>query len=78
MEKATSKSCTLDCSYNALSRSRIVTHSNAASFLIKTILCENTNSLFFLNVKLERIFTRCTRIFTRCTVKIPNVSNFFI
>ena len=31
---------------NALARSRIVTHSNAVSFSIKTILCENTNISF--------------------------------
>ena len=31
---------------NALARSRIVTRSNAVSFLIKTILCENTNIIF--------------------------------
>ena len=40
MSKAISKSYTLDCCYNALARSRIVTHGNAAFFLIKTILCE--------------------------------------
>ena len=32
-----------------LARSRIGTHSNAASFSIKTILCENTNILFSKN-----------------------------
>ena len=32
-----------------LGRSHIVTHSNAASFLIKTILCENTNIPFSKN-----------------------------
>ena len=46
MAKAISKRCTLDCSCKALAHSRIVTHSNAASFSIKTILCENTNILF--------------------------------
>ena len=35
MEKATSKSCTR----NALARSSILAHSNAASLFIKTILC---------------------------------------
>ena len=34
---------------DALARSRIVTQSNAASFSIKTILCENTNILFSKN-----------------------------
>ena len=34
---------------NSLARSRIVTHSNAASFSAKTILCENTNILFSTN-----------------------------
>ena len=47
MTKAISKSCTLDCS--CIARSRIVTHSNAASFSIRTILCENTNILFSKN-----------------------------
>ena len=32
-----------------LGRSHIVTHSNAASFLIKTVLCENINILFSKN-----------------------------
>ena len=49
MEKATSKSCTIDFNYKYTSTFRIVTHSNAASFLIKTILCENTNILFSKN-----------------------------
>ena len=43
MAKAISKSCTLDA------RSHIITHSKAASFSIKTILCENTNILFSNN-----------------------------
>ena len=43
MAKAISKSCTLDA------RSHIITHSKAASFSIKTILCENTNILFSKN-----------------------------
>ena len=47
MTKAISKSCTLDRS--CIARSRIVTHSNAASFSIRTILCENTNILFSKN-----------------------------
>ena len=46
MAKAISKRCTLDYSCKALARSRIVTHSNAASFSIKTILCKNNNILF--------------------------------
>ena len=33
----------------ALARSRIVTHGNAVSFSIKTILCENTNISFSKN-----------------------------
>ena len=48
MEKATSKSCTIDYSYKYPCTFRIVTHSNTASFLIKNILCENTN-IFFSN-----------------------------
>ena len=44
MAKTKSKSYTA----NDLARSRIVTHSNAASFSIKTILCE-TNILFSKN-----------------------------
>ena len=32
-----------------LARYSIVTHSNAASFSIKTIMCENTNILFSNN-----------------------------
>ena len=43
MAKAISKRCTLDCSCKALARSRIVTHSNAASFSIKSFSCKNTN-----------------------------------
>ena len=34
---------------NTLARSRIVTHRKAASFLIKTILCENTSICFSKN-----------------------------
>ena len=49
MAKAISKRCTLDCSCKALAHSRIVTHSNAASFSIKTILCENSNIPFSKN-----------------------------
>ena len=42
MAKAISKTYILDVDVaaNALARSRIVTHSNTASFFIKTILCE--------------------------------------
>ena len=36
---------------NDLERFRIVTHSNAASFLIKSILCETTNILFARAIK---------------------------
>ena len=46
--KAISKSCTLDCSCKCPC-SCIVTHSKAASFSIKTILCKNTNILFSKN-----------------------------
>ena len=46
MGKAILKSCTLDCSCNCLCTLRIVTHINAASFLIKTNLCETNNILF--------------------------------
>ena len=50
MKKAKSKSCTLDCICEWHSPpSRIITHSNAASFLIKTILCEYTSILFSKN-----------------------------
>ena len=49
MEKATSKCCTLIVAINALPRSHIVMHSNAASFLIKTILFKNTNIFFSKN-----------------------------
>ena len=37
---------TLDCSCNALASSRIVTHSNAASFSMKTNLCETRKHSF--------------------------------
>ena len=47
MAKAISRGCTLDCSCKC--RSRIVTRSNAASFSIRTILCENTNIPFSKN-----------------------------
>ena len=46
LAKAISKRYTLDCSSKCLAHYRIVTHSNAASFSIKTILCETTNILF--------------------------------
>ena len=49
VEKAMSKSCKLDCSCKCPAPSRKVAHSNAASFLIKTILRENTNILFSKN-----------------------------
>ena len=39
----------LSLSFDAHARSRIATHSNAVSFLIKAILCENTNILFSRN-----------------------------
>ena len=45
MVRAISKSYTLGCSCKFLCGSRIVTHSNVASFSIKTILCEDTNIL---------------------------------
>ena len=44
--KAISKSYTLDLDANAFARSCIATRSNAASFLIKNILCE-TNNIYF-------------------------------
>ena len=44
--KAISKSYTLIVVANVLARSRIVTHSNTASFLIETTLCETNNILF--------------------------------
>ena len=44
---------------NALARSRIVTHNNAASFLIKNILCENSNIIFSKNYwKLDKMNAR--------------------
>ena len=44
---------------NALARSRIATHSNAASFSIGTILCENTNILLSKNYeKLRKMNAR--------------------
>ena len=49
MTKDISKSCTLDCSCKCPCTFRIVTHSNTASFLIRTILCENTNIFFSKN-----------------------------
>ena len=39
----------LSLSFDAHARSCIATHSNAVSFLIKGILCENTNILFSRN-----------------------------
>ena len=45
-EKATSKSYTLDC---RCKYPCTFPHSHAASFLMKTILCENTNILFSKN-----------------------------
>ena len=50
-DKALSKHCTLKAivAANALAYSWIVTHSNAGSLLIKTILCENTNIFFSKN-----------------------------
>ena len=49
MTKAISKHCSLDCSCKCPWTFRIVTYSNAASFSIRTILCENTNILFSKN-----------------------------
>ena len=49
MVRAISKSYTLDFSCKSPARPRIITHSNAASFSIKTILCEHTNILFSNN-----------------------------
>ena len=43
MVKAISKAYTVHCSWKSPC---IVTHSNAASFSIKIILCENVNILF--------------------------------
>ena len=57
MSKAISKRYTLDCCYNALARSCIVTHGNAALFLIKTILCE-TNNIFWQEL-LKTILKEC-------------------
>ena len=49
---------------NALARSRIVTHSNAASFLIRTILFENTNIPFSKNYfKLGKMMLDSERTF---------------
>ena len=49
MTKAISKSYTLDWAAKVLARSSIVTHSNRASFLIKTNLYETKNILFSKN-----------------------------
>ena len=49
MAKAISKLIHKIKAANALARSHIVTHSNAVSFSIKTILCENTNISFSKN-----------------------------
>ena len=49
MAKAISKSYTLDLAANVLALSRIVGHSNTASFSIKTILCEAKNAIFSKN-----------------------------
>ena len=49
MTKAISRGCTLNVASNTLARSRIVTHINAASFSIRTILYENTNIPFSTN-----------------------------
>ena len=48
MGKTISKSYT-NVAANVLARSRIVTRSKANSFLIKTVLCENTNIPFSKN-----------------------------
>ena len=48
MAKAISKSYT-NVAANVLARFRIVTRSKANSFLIKTLLCENTNIHFSKN-----------------------------
>ena len=49
MGKAISKGYTLDCSCNFLARSRTVTHSNIASFSMKTTLYKTNNILFSKN-----------------------------
>ena len=50
MEKATPKSCTLDCSYKCALDVPAELHTvTQAHFLIKTILCEYTNILFRKN-----------------------------
>ena len=49
MAKAISKSCKLDWAANALARSHLVMQSKAASFSIKTMLCQNTNILLSMN-----------------------------
>ena len=46
MAKAISKSYTLDLEANAFARSRIVTHSNTASFSLKTTFYK-TNNIYF-------------------------------
>ena len=69
MEKATSKSWTPDVATNALPCSCMVTHSNAASFLISNILCENTNILFSKN------YWKLGKMNMSNTFKITNITN---
>ena len=49
MAKAIFKSCPIDCSCKCPCTFRHSYNSSAASFSIKTILCENTNILFSKN-----------------------------
>ena len=57
---------------NSLARSRIVTHSNAASFSIKTISCENTNIPFSNNYwKLCKMNAKfCKNIYNKGKVRL--------
>ena len=66
MVKALSKRCTLDCSCKCPCTFPHSSHSNTASFLIKTILCGNSNILFSKNYwKLRKMNGRFWRTFNK-------------
>ena len=62
---------------NALAGSRIVMHSNAASFLIRTILCENTKILLSKNYfqlgKMNARFCIWSRLFKKALIEFYNL-----
>ena len=78
MVKAKTKSYTLDCSCKFPCTFPIVTHSKAASFSIKFILCENTNILFSSNYwKLDKMNARFWKnIFNKGKVRLSSFQNF--